>query len=870
MSVKRASRRKTPRPSAFLRFRTRPRLPRLTALKLGLSRPTAPGITRVESPAGGSILITSAPRSASTIAQYGPAITCVTSSTRRRSSARRAAIDANSNAHHLRGRRPDRDVHLQPPRRAQRDDVGDVRRARRRVRARGSRRGAARAGAARRRRQGVRRRHRHLAVPDVRGSSGRLEIRGAARRRARPHRARREADDRAGRRGRGGRRLRDRARVRPACGDAGIDLRHPDRAHARQLSVGRDLQPPGRARRTGGGQGSALHRPLPRCRRGVRPRPRQPHRRGGCDRRCGRRARERDCGERAVDGARDKGNDPPRPRGAPPSARRRRRPRGAVLHERGLSRRRRGVPRQAQAAMDGAMRQSLESVGRRPSQSGERMKRFILIAALAASALPITAQSEKLDFQMLGRIRDEGLSRSQVMDHISWLSDVYGPRLTGSPAIQQASEWAMKRFREWGLASVHQERWSFGKGWSLVRFSAHLVEPQVQPIVGFPHEWSSATRGTITADVVRVRIATDADFATYRGTLAGKIVLTQPARRVRMLEGPIILRMDDQYEKEAETTPVPAPAAGRGRGPSTGSGQVPATAAQAFRDKLEEFYAAEGVVATFDRGSDSDMADGGSTLSWQQQHPDGGTIFPSGSFARDDKVGKSVPGLTIAVEHYNRMIRVLDKGLPVRVELDVETKYYDEAGMNGFNTIADLPGGDLASEIVLLGAHFDSHPYATGATDNATGSAAMMEAVRILKASGVKPRRTIRIGLWGGEEQGLLGSQAYVREHLADVDTMTLKPEHARLSAYFNSDNGTGRVRGVWLQSNMAVRPIFSEWIAPLRDLGVTTPATKGCRAADLWIPSHGFAKECGPAVRHDLWLSGRTPRRGSAVQEPT
>ena len=439
------------------------------------------------------------------------------------------------------------------------------------------------------------------------------------------------------------------------------------------------------------------------------------------------------------------------------------------------------------------------------------MKRLLLVFLLVAGALPMFAQTEKLDFAMLGRIRDEGLSRSQVMDHISWLSDVYGPRLTGSPAIQQASEWAMKTFNGWGLANVHQERWAFGKGWSLVRFSAHLVEPQIQPIIAFPHEWSSSTKGTVTADVVRVRIANEADFATYRGKLAGKIVLTQPARRVRMLEGPIILRMDDRWTAEAETTPVPEPQAG-GRGNN----------AAAFRQKLAEFYTAEGVVAVLDRGSDSDMAAGGSDLTWQQQHPDGGTIFPAGSGPRDANAGKNPPEITLAVEHYNRMIRLLDKGIPVKVELNVDTKFYDETTPNGFNTIAEIPGTDLASEVVMLGAHFDSHPYATGATDNATGSAAMMEAMRILKAVGTRPRRTIRIGLWGGEEQGLLGSRAYVRDHFADVVTMTLKPEHAKLAAYFNSDNGTGKVRGIWLQGNMAVRPIFEAWMAPLHDLGVT------------------------------------------------
>src|SRR5262249_53819029 len=273
--------------------------------------------------------------------------------------------------------------------------------------------------------------------------------------------------------------------------------------------------------------------------------------------------------------------------------------------------------------------------------------------------------TEKLDFPMLGRIRDEGMSRSQVMDHVSWLSDVYGPRLTGSPAIQQASDWVMKKFTEWGLANVHQERWAFGKGWSLVRFSAHLVEPQVQPIIAFPHEWSAGTRGTVTGDVVRVRIASDADFATYRGKLAGKIVLTQPARRVRMLEGPIILRMDEQWTAEAETTPVPDPRTGGCRGSD----------ASAFRQRLADIYTSEGVVAVLDRGSDSDMAAGGSDLTWQQQHPDGGTIFPAGSGPRDANAGKNPPEITLAVEHYNRMVRVLDKGLPVKMELNVEVRF---------------------------------------------------------------------------------------------------------------------------------------------------------------------------------------------------
>src|SRR5262245_43000126 len=359
-----------------------------------------------------------------------------------------------------------------------------------------------------------------------------------------------------------------------------------------------------------------------------------------------------------------------------------------------------------------------------PFAQSDRLRAFGATASLAEARQSASrAETEKLDLATIGRIRDEGFNRSEVMDHIFWLTDVYGPRLTGSPAIQQASEWAMKKFNEWGLVNAHQERWKFGKGWSLVRFDANLVAPQAQPLIGYPQSWTPGTAGPIVADVVRVQIASEADFAKYRGKLAGKIVLTQPARAVRMLEGPILLRMDDKWTAEALTTPVPEPPSGRGRGNDAG-----------FQQKLREFYRAEGVVATFDRGGNSDMAAGGSDLTWQQQHPDGGTVFPNGAGPRDENAGSGVASVTLAVEHYNRMVRLLDHNVPVKVEVNIETKFFDEATMNGFNTVAEIPGTDLASEVVLLGAHFDSHPYATGATDNATGSAAMMEAMRIIRS----------------------------------------------------------------------------------------------------------------------------------------
>ena len=452
-----------------------------------------------------------------------------------------------------------------------------------------------------------------------------------------------------------------------------------------------------------------------------------------------------------------------------------------------------------------------------------------LVLALCLVTVP-AAQSvqERIDHAAIQQIRDEGLSRSQVMDHISWLADVYGPRLTGGPGIMQASDWAMKKFTEWGLANPHREHFPFGRGWSLERFHAQMIEPQVQPIIG--------TSGPVTADVVHVQIASESDFDRYRGKLAGRIALTQPAREVRMLEGLIVSRMGEQEMAEAMTTPIPAARGGGQRGGRGGG--------QSFAARLQQFLKAEGVAAVFNRGSDSLTASVGSNLSIQQQRTDGGTVFPSGGGSRTSNPADLLPTVTLAVEHYNRMIRILEKGIPVKVELNIQTKFYDEPPAQGlgFNTIAEIPGTDpvLKDEIVLLGAHLDSVAASPGATDNATGSAAMMEAMRILKAVGIRPRRTIRIALWGGEEQGLLGARAYVRHHLGDQATMALEPGHEKLSVYFNSDNGTGRIRGVWMQGNLAATPIFERWIEPLRDLGVAALAPRSVASTDH-VPFDGI-----------------------------
>ncbi|MBS1786184.1 MAG: M20/M25/M40 family metallo-hydrolase [Acidobacteria bacterium] len=473
---------------------------------------------------------------------------------------------------------------------------------------------------------------------------------------------------------------------------------------------------------------------------------------------------------------------------------------------------------------------------------------FLLAFALALPAvLAQGKQDEQLDYAMIAKIREEGLNRSQVMDHISWLSDVYGPRLTGSPAIKQASQWAQKKFTEWNLANIHEEEWPFGKGWSLVRFSAHMTEPQVSPLIGYPKSWTPGTPGVINADVVYAPIRTEADFEKFRGKLKGKIALIQTARPVRMLEGRIVLKMNEDDIKEVGTTPIPPPR----RGGAAAGGEEGAFRAQmGFQTKLRDFLMAEGVAAVFDRGSDGDLSAGGSDLSWQTQRVDGGTIFVQSGGSRDQNAGNVLPQVVLAVEHYNRMIRILEKGVPVKVELNIQAQFLDEANSKGFNLIAEIPGTDLKDEIVMIGAHFDSHHSGTGATDNAAGSSAMMEAMRILKAVGAKPRRTIRIGLWGGEEEGLLGSRAYAREHFGDSATMQLKPEHEKLSAYFNIDNGTGKIRGVWMQGNLGVKRIFEQWMEPLNDLGVTLLGPRSVTSTDhvsfdaLGLPAFQFIQE--------------------------
>ena len=432
----------------------------------------------------------------------------------------------------------------------------------------------------------------------------------------------------------------------------------------------------------------------------------------------------------------------------------------------------------------------------------------VLAALTFAADWPIT---EKIDLDAVYRIKEEGLQRSKVMDTESYLTDVYGPRLTGSPNIKEAADWAQKTMKEWGLANVHLETFPFGRGWDNQRFIAMAVTPRSYPLIGFPKAWSAGTNGPVTGEAVLAVIQNERDFDTWRGKLRGRFVLTTAMRPVAARFDPLGRRFTDADLENLSKQP----GAGRGRGaPPPGAAANP----QDFQRKRTQFFVDEGVAALIEPSPNGD----------------GGTFFVQavqGTY-RDAKAPPQAPQVVLAVEQYGRIVRTLEKKIPVTLQMDIANRFYDD-DLNAFNVVAEIPGTDKADEVVMLGAHFDSWHTGTGATDNAAGSAVMMEAMRILKTTGLKPRRTVRIALWSAEEQGLFGSAAYVASHFADRATMQLKPEHAKLSAYYNVDNGTGTIRGVYLQGNEAVAPIFQSWMEPFKNLGMTTLTIRNTGGTD-------------------------------------
>ena len=450
------------------------------------------------------------------------------------------------------------------------------------------------------------------------------------------------------------------------------------------------------------------------------------------------------------------------------------------------------------------------------------------IALVVLIGLPIAADwpvPEKIDLDAVYRIKDEGLQRSKAMEVASYLTDVYGPRLTGSPNFRDAADWAQKTMREWGLSRVHTESWPFGRGWQNQRFVAMVLGPRAFPLLGFPVAWTPGTTGPVTGDAVLAPILTERDFETWQGRLRGKFVLTTPVRQVAARFEPLGRRFSDGDLTEISKQP----ATGRGRG------GPPLALNQEFLKKRVQFWIDEGVAALVNPSVAGD----------------GGTFFVQGGppEMREAKASATPPEVVLSIEHYGRIVRMLDKHVPVALQMDIDNKFYDD-DLTSFNIVAELPGLDKADEVVMLGAHFDSWQSGTGATDNAAGSAVVMEAMRILKTTGVKLRRTVRVALWGGEEQGLLGSKAYVKEHFANPETMELKPEHTKLAGYFNVDNGTGVIRGVYLQGNEASAPVFQSWMEPFRNLGMTTTAIRSVGGTDhlsfdaVGLPAFQFVQD--------------------------
>jgi carboxypeptidase Q len=472
---------------------------------------------------------------------------------------------------------------------------------------------------------------------------------------------------------------------------------------------------------------------------------------------------------------------------------------------------------------------------------------FLAVFCLAAS-LHLSAQQEKVDLETISKIRYEGFHNSKIMEIASGLMDQIGQRLTGSPNVKKANEWTRDKLKEFGLVNSHLEEWGpFGRGWSNEYTNVRMISPDITTLIAYSKAWTPGTNGAVRGQVVRVNIRTAQDFAKYRGKLAGKILLVGDDPEVKPSVEPLSERYNEKSLGDIENYQIP----------SERNLQQFAQFAQRARlqRQVNKFFDDEKALAVIDH---SRGAIGGGTVFVQQ----------GGSYKEGQTVG--TPQITLATEHWTRIARILAAKKDVELELNVKNNFYDgPEAMNQNDTMAEIPGADKKDEIVMLGAHLDSWHAGTGATDNGAGTVVMMEAVRILKALDIKPRRTIRIGLWTGEEQGLLGSQWYVAHHFGsrpeskdperkgdptvirrDAGPVTTKPEQAKVSVYFNVDNGSGRIRGVYMQENAAVEPIFEAWMKPFHDLGMDTLTMRNTGGTDhlsfdaVGIPGFQFIQD--------------------------
>ncbi|NQX42198.1 M20/M25/M40 family metallo-hydrolase [Pedobacter steynii] len=436
------------------------------------------------------------------------------------------------------------------------------------------------------------------------------------------------------------------------------------------------------------------------------------------------------------------------------------------------------------------------------------MKTLTITGLALCFSLSLSAQ-EQTNTAAVQKIRQEGLENSKVMDIAFQITDVAGPRLSNSPGLKRAQDWAVRQFTSWGLKNVHLEAWGqFGKGWQIDKYYAATTLPYYHAMIGAPKAWTPGTKGAIKSEVILIKADTITDLLPYKGKLAGKIVMfdqvtIQPLQNSYKADA--VRYTDAELAKMAEAAPQP-----QGQRPRAGA----ANNMMAQMMKMREIRAA---MASF-------MLEEQVGLLLSYGRGNHGTFFTSNgaSYALDAK--PVAPELEISAEDYLHILRLLRAGEKVEVEADIRTSFYDQ-DPQGYNVIAEIPGTDrkLKDEVVMIGGHYDSWHSATGATDNAAGAAVMMETMRILKAINFKPKRTIRVALWSSEEQGLHGSRGYVAKHFGDPKTMVLTKDHKKISAYYNLDNGTGAIRGIYLQGNTAAGPIFQEWLTPFQDLGAKT-----------------------------------------------
>ncbi|QXV65735.1 M20/M25/M40 family metallo-hydrolase [Mucilaginibacter sp. 21P] len=436
------------------------------------------------------------------------------------------------------------------------------------------------------------------------------------------------------------------------------------------------------------------------------------------------------------------------------------------------------------------------------------MKLKLLYTALALTGLTGTALAqETVDQAAVTKIREEGLNHSKVMETAFYLTDVSGPRLANSPGLKRAQAWAVNQLKSWGLSNAKLEPWGkFGKGWAVQKNYAAITVPYYHAIIAIPKAWTPGTNGPIKSEVVLVKADSVADLDKYKGKLAGKIVIFDTKNTLKRSDKPDLERYTDA--QLAEMAAAKPQARGERRAFDPNSPQMAARRKMiAMRAAMSKFMVDEkvGLILAQGRGTD-------------------GTTFTTNGASYADTAKAVAPELETSGEDFLRILRLVKAGQKVEMEADIKTQFITD-DLQGYNVIAEIPGTDkkLKDQVVMIGGHLDSWHGATGATDNAAGSAVMMEAMRILKAIGFKPKRTLRIALWSSEEQGLFGSRGYVASHFGDPKTMELKPEQAKLDAYYNLDNGTGKIRGIYLQGDSAAGPIFQTWLNPFKDLGAGT-----------------------------------------------